>query len=234
LTFAHAQPSVSNFTFAQFSTTLTATLSQAPSSGDVVCVGVTYTNSNLITPTPTPTVSDSNNNAYTLSPNSPAVFNGGGSSDVFVYLFYLIAPANATAAITVTFPILGSSGATDMIVDDFTVTGGSAYFDHDAPGFDNSNSTDSITMPSITVPSGELLWFFCNVTSATNAVNSPWTLGALETSIGSATGYILSSSAGSTAVNATQNSAGSYAAVAGAFGPVAPLVLQWQGVEIIG
>lgn len=200
MAFSHAQTSVSGSTSGS-STSTSAVLSGAPAQGDLVCVSVVWFNATN-TPPASITVADSNSNSYTKSTNSPTGSPNANSSG-FTYIFFLNnAPANASATVTATYSDPGVSGFVELIVDDFTVSGGTSAFDQDATG--TGTGTTSIVSPTVpTTGTGELLYCYASASTSVTAVNSPWTTGKITVN-GTASGYILS--AGATALNMTMTS----------------------------
>jgi hypothetical protein len=149
------------------------------------------------------TVKDSNNNSYTQSPNSPSTFLSGSGQ---VWLFYLVAPSNATNSITVSWT--GTGGG--IWIDDFTVSGGSAVFDADLGG-ETAVGTTPVNTPSLTpAGTGELLYSGMTAggsltAPAAGATLGNWTgaTGGLQLNNGAE--YDLSSVSGANPVDYTQS-----------------------------
>jgi hypothetical protein len=213
------------FTWAQFGhvqaggqsstggTPATITLTSNPATGSVVCVGVASPTGAAMTGV---TVVDSASNSYTQTPNSPSTFllNAGN-----FYLFYLIAPAGATKTLTVAWTSGGSDAG--IWVDNFSVSGGTAYFDKDV-AFETATGANPIILPSITpTNSASLLW--SGMTSA-GQVTGPtlaatlgvWTGGGIGATNNNDSEYDLSAT-GATAVDYTNSSSVGYSGMVMAF-----------------
>lgn len=176
---------------------ITITLTTNPVQGSVVCVGICFGSVSQ----PTITVKDSNNNNYVQTPNSPSGTVG------FVFMFYLIAPVNATKTLTVT---TSSNAATAAWAEEFTVTNGNAIFDVDKIG---TGTGTTFNLPSLTT-AGQAELLFATANPNTSAITAPaaggtsggWTgaaggIDAVQT--GGDSEYIVSSAANPQAINFT-------------------------------
>jgi hypothetical protein len=209
-TFTHSQGAVG---CAGASSPCNIVLTNNPATGDVIGCAVTSSTASAITSITS--VKDSNSNSYTVTPLSPSTFLSGAGQ---VWLYYLIAPSNATKTITVTYTASNDTAA--VWCDDFTVSGGTATFDTDARAETASGS--SCNTPSITpAQSGELLYAALAPESSVTAPASGATLGVWTGSGGALTNnnmaeYTLSASS-ATAVNFTCSSSGGWSAMSMAF-----------------
>lgn len=209
-------------------TSFTKALSNPPGAGNLVCVTV-----GSVTALTGLGVKDAANNVYTLTPHSPA--NNGGT--LLAYHFYFLIAANAAASITASWTSPTSVAFVDLMIDEFSVTGGTQAFDTDVTGTGTSNaSTGNISSPSITpAGSGELLYSSVvpnsTVTAPANgATLGAWTGGAVDTN-GPSSEYVLSSASGATAVNYTDSvHSDAFAAMISAFKLNIPLVYQDDSV----
>lgn len=152
-----------------------------------------------------------------------------------VFLYYLIAPSNASKTINVTWSFSQVGSENTIFADEFS---GQAAFDKDVAG--SGTSGTAINQPTI-VPTkaNELLYagsvpFTNNNASPTNgATQGVWTGcgGGINASSGASVEYDLSASS-STAVNFTQSSTGgAWAAMVMAFSILVDTVtetLQYQ------
>jgi hypothetical protein len=204
--FAHVQGTVSGVVSS--GTTMSVTLSAAPTLGDMVCVGMVFQGATLPT---TCTVVDANGNVYTVTPNSPssAQFSSAGA----VFLAYLLeAPINASATITATFNQTIAAGT--IRAEEFSLSSGySATLDTDIVG--SGTTGTAINSPSITPASATELLYSCAVPGhSITSANSPWTQDAAGIDANGCDGeYILSSASGATAVNYTVNISGPWGAM---------------------
>jgi hypothetical protein len=192
-------------------TTCTANLGSAPSTGDVMGVAVTG-NTGVIGGASLTSVKDSAGNTYTLSSANTGSPNPAGWDGSVLWLGYLIAPSGATGTITATFA--ASVNVCEMWVRDYTLEAGySAVFDQFVSGY--GASAASVTTPSITpANSGELLWGAAIVSGSVSSVNSPFS-GTI-TSIADADAYDLSAT-GATPLSMSLVSAANYISLLGAF-----------------
>ena len=167
-------------------TTLTATLTNDPTPGNFVIIGIAC--SPAISSF---TIADSNSNSYSFTSGSPSTTGG-----VQCYIAYLLsAPGNATKTINFAWT---TAAVMDAYVSEFT--GGTFAFDLDAAGGSGSSST-TINTPTVT-PSGasEFVYAFANSQGSISAPTSGGTLGiwtgvgAAPSSQGSMAEYILSQS----------------------------------------
>jgi hypothetical protein len=193
-------------------TTVSVTLGAAPTTGNLVVVGLSvFDSSNLGAPSAL-TVQDSNNNSYVVTPNSPSAYITDGSGHyVNSWLAYLLsAPSNASATITATWTTNVNVPA--IFAEEFSYTGGSCVFDTDVSASNTTPGT-TINTPSITpTNAGSLLY---SVGSTLGSLTAPaaagtlggWTGGAGNFKDGVAVEYILSGS-GAHAVDYTGSSAG--------------------------
>jgi hypothetical protein len=182
-----------------------------PTKGNLVCVGVN-TDSATITVT---SVKDANNNVYQETPNSPSGFASGVGT---TSLFWLIAPANASSTINVTFSAGGTSNA--ISADEFSFSGGTATFDKDIAA---TGSGATVNTPSITpTNSGSLVYAYISSLDVT-APTAGGTLGAWTGSGGGFVAnedgaeYILNQANSAIAVDATLGGSAPWAAMAMAF-----------------
>lgn len=203
--FAHRQGNVGSNAAA---TNITVTLGSAPIPGNLLVCGAVAANGTSSPPTIS-SVQDSNLNSFTVTPNSPESFEAITSGSVALY--YLIAPANATASIKIT---ISQTQFVYLDVEEFSFPG-PIYFDVDVSGSGAGGTT--INAPSSTpAQAGELQFFCASPNHTITSVNAPWTLASAITS-GIACGYILSAASGATALNCTVNSAGAWDAMVAAF-----------------
>ena len=191
-------------------TTLTVTLGSAPLLGSVL-VGCCYTGAGTSL-----VCKDSNSNFFT------EITNVGGN-----HCFYMIAPSNATASITLSWTTAVSFS--QFQVDEFTVSGGTGTLDAAATvtvGNVATGAAGAINQPSITPTfgAGELFYAYCGPnqsvsTPTTGSTQGLWTGGANTIASGGNAGeYILNSPSSSTAVNMTDSVASdNYSALAVAF-----------------
>lgn len=199
-TFTHVQGAMTHTAGAQ---DIVVTLGANPTTGNLVCVGIYSTH---VTPTPaTFTVTDGSGNVYTVTPKSPFTDTTVPGT---VSLFYLLfAPSNASQTINVHCV---QGGVTfSAWAEEFGVTGGVALFDLDVGGKGPGGTT--INLPIITpTNSNSLLWSttVCNGTITAPTAGGTlgvWTGAAGGVSSGNMSEYDLSSAAGSTVVQYTQN-----------------------------
>jgi hypothetical protein len=202
-------------------TTLSASLPNNPAAGDVVVVAIFSGLTSAITVS---AVHDGAGtpNSYTITPNSPSTFLSGAGQ---IWLAYFI--ATATANKTITVQISSTANTYSFLVEDFTVTGGTATFDKDVANETPSSGGTTINLPSITpTNSGSLLYASgCPASTITEptagVVQGGWTgsqAGLVAGNSGSNFGaeYQLSGS-GATPVNFTMSSSGGWSAMAMAF-----------------
>ena len=189
--FAHAQASANGDTSINGATTLSVSLTNAPAVGDVVCVSVCSFDGGITVSN----VQDGNGNVYTKSPQSPS--NTNPNTVGYSYLFYWIATGTPHKTITATFSSLVAANGdiVAMIIDDFTVSGGTASFDIDASG---AGFGTTVSTPTLTPTNPNSLVYAGIAGGGSAVVNSPWT-GTTNTNYDTATGeYQLS-------VTASQN-----------------------------
>ncbi len=205
-------------------------LTTNPIQGNLVCVGIGF---NLTSgPTGTVTIQDSNGNVYTATPQSPSPTQTNNTT----YLFYLIAPANASKTITASWPTTSVPSA--IHADEFHSDVGGISFDTDAEGT-GSVAGGTINTPSITPDgAGELLYASAASDNSQTAPTAGGTLGIWTGSgggvsaFGDITEYDLSSAAGASAVQWTQSPNGTWSAMAAAFAEgtadIISMQNQWQ------
>lgn len=184
-------------------TSLVIVLPSTPTPGNVICIAINW--SDTISAV---TVKDSNNNSYTLSTSTPFV----GSVGPVGLAYLLSAPGNATATITASWT---TSRSAVMWAEEFSISGGTASYDTDntANGTAAAIATPTIS-PALT---GSLLWATAQVQNAVThptadeAVGS-WVgaHGGISPAFATMTEYLLSSAAGSNAVNFTQSPSGAF------------------------
>jgi len=206
-------------------TSISITLNSAPVAGHLVCVGMevdfalTITLTNLL-------IKDSNNNPYTITPTSPLV-NATVAPKIYIFLGYLVAPANASATINASWTLVNNSagGEATIFVEEFVLPTGTAYplLDKDSAGTGTTGTT--INTPSITpANSGELLFAYSIAYSVITAPTAGGSLGGwtgsaagIEPNSGSMAEYILNSGTSSTAVDFTQTTSDGWSCMAMGF-----------------
>jgi len=120
-------------------------------------------------------------------------------------LFYWIANANGSATITFQFTSLpAASNGVVIIVDDFTVTGGTVHFDKDAAGTSTVAGVTVNTPVFSPTDTSQLFYAYVSPQHICTAINSPW-VGTIETNVNTCAEYILAAS-GSQNPNVTQTS----------------------------
>lgn len=190
-------PGLANFTerqsainFTGNASTLSASLTNNPVAGNVVCVAVTSSNGGAVLGV---VVKDgaSTPNTYTNTTHSPSTFLSGAGQ---IWLAYFIANATANKTITVTCTN-GGGTSYGFIVEEFTVAGGgTAAYDKDATAELASGGTTAVNTPSITpAGTGELLYA---ATTVLSLVTHPTAGQAAGNWTGSAAGLIDSGLAG--------------------------------------
>lgn len=194
-------------------TTITTTLSSAPTAGNlVVCVvglfprqSPTSVQDNAATP-----------NTYTLTPSSPAMVNTTAAA---ISLAYLVAPVGAGAVITATAGTT-ITGSSELGCAEYHKSLGTPALDTDAAGNGGGAGVTVINTPSVTVAAaGELLTagVYSNG-GGCQTLSSPWVKFSSPTGSSNYCGaYVLSASAGSNAINFTQSSGGLWNSMLGAF-----------------
>lgn len=184
-----------NTTVNSSASTATATLGVNPTVGNVVAVGGFFFDGVTNIPT-TIAIQDQNGNVYTAGPNSPAFVQAANAGTVF--WAYLIAPANAHKAITVTF-----SGAVhtftnaSLSAQEYPVSGGTASLDADLGG-SGTTTTKAINTPTIPVNgANELIVSVASTDDAVTSAADSWVLPANQPAAdGDAMAYQLSVSVG--------------------------------------
>lgn len=198
MAFTHAQATASNS--ASSGTTLSVVLANNPALGDLVLVSVLWF-SGAGTPPAILTVTDGNANVYTKTPNSPS--SGQAAASGFTYIFYLVAPSNASKTITIAYTLPTPSNFVAALVDDFTVSGATPTLDGDVTGSGTTGTT--VNTPTVPVSgTNELAYCCASPENSISLVNSPWTLGVIGAG-DFTSAYILSRSS-SVALNMTQAS----------------------------
>lgn len=152
-------------------TAITCTFASNPAQGDLVTLGVLFSDTGTVAPTFT--VADGNGNSYTIESHN----SGSTNMDTAGYVgqaYLLYAPANANKAITATFNKSdGPSGAISMWCDDWTPSGGASAYDSGNVG----NGTGTINTPTITVSgTNELVYCTASDAASVGVANSPFTL----------------------------------------------------------
>jgi len=206
-TWTHVQGSVTAVTTA---VTATVTLTNNPSQGNLVCIGISLASASVLINEMV--VKDSNGNVYMASPSSPTPIQSGSGS---CWLFYLLsAPANATKTITATWT---GSGSGAIWADEFHISVGTAVFDKDAVGTASGNSifqSTTIDSPSITPTYQGSLLYSTAAPSGGTGISAPtagaalgnWTGASGAITNGRMSEYDLSAT-GTTSVNYTQGTA---------------------------
>lgn len=210
---------------------VTLVLTANPTQGNLVALGFAFLDAaNNQVPT-IQSIKDANNNSYTLSPKSPTTYNN--SYGMMWLAFLLVAPANASKTITVTFAsAVGAGGSITYVLfaDEFSISGGAMFVaDGKSSGF-TAGST-GILLPVIVISSsGTLMYSVAASSSGITAINSPYTHAADLTSAngGFQWGeYNMVSGPGSTAVGyADSSTSDPYAALAMTFVPAADQITQ--------
>ncbi len=199
--------------------TFSLALGAAPTPGNMVCVGICIEQQRSTGLT----VVDGAGNSYNVTPNSPSAYVGapflptGGSNTQAgqIWLAYILsAPANANK--TLTFTWTGNPTTADAWIDEFSFTGGPAYFDYDTQGTNFISGIDvgglAISDTPVLRPryTGELLYAASCVAVAGNytlptaggpSENGVWTGSGGGIQDGNMAEYVLSSAAGPTAVD---------------------------------
>lgn len=201
MAFTHVQ---GVFSHAASGTSATITLSTNPVAGNVVTVGVYFTQ--VVSGV---TLADANSNSYLVTPNSGVAIPGLPNN--VVYLFYLAqAPSNASKTLNLSWT---TSAASDAWAEEFAPSSGRvAVFDMDIAGTGTTGTT--INTPTIT-PRGinELMWSTAvpggGITApAADAILGQWTgaHGGIAGGSGASSEYALNVSS-PLAVQYTQSSA---------------------------
>lgn len=214
--FKHTQATIYNGTSTVGVLTGTASLTNNPSIGDVICVAVITFNSS-----PTITVQDDAviPNVYTQAPSGPS--NSHDTTAGTSWLFYLIAGPTATKNITVTLST-NPAGVFAVYIDSFTPSGGSAVFDTDAIG-QATGAIGTSNLPSLTPgTANELLYAHGVFSVASTGVGAAWKQNDHGVGMfGENAEYILNASV-ATAVAFTMSGTNDYDAYVMAFKIVAP------------
>jgi len=219
--FAHAQATAVNFTNTTGATSLSAVLTHPPANGDLVCVACFYDASQ----TTVTSCVDGNSNIYTRSVSSPSSAQNATSGSAT--LFYWVANSNGSATVTFQFTSLpAASNGVVIIVDDFSVSGGTAHFDKDAAGSSTVAGTTVNTPVFSPTVTGQLFYAYVAPQHICTAINSPW-VGTIETNVNTCAEYILSAS-GSQNPNVTQTS-GVWDSIMAAFTVVSNYTIEEYG-----
>jgi hypothetical protein len=236
--FAHVQGAMAIDTAQNgTATTVSVSLGNNPATGDVVCVGLFFYGSSAPSSV---SIKDANSNAYTITPHSPATYSNGKG---WIYAAYLLsAPSNASKSITATWT---NGEYAEIYAEEFSVSGGTQGFDTDVAQSNTTNSSTTISLPSITPSSsGELLYSTMGIASTSvTAPTAGATLGGWTGAAGGISGtytgvdseYITNSGSSATAVDYTVSATGDpYAGMAMAFKFTASSAFQpdedyWQG-----
>ncbi len=200
-------------------TPFTATLTNNPTTGNLVVVLASTSGANTIA---TFTVQDGavSPNTYTPTTNSQLLCTNIGNA--YVGIWYFIATATANKAISITLSSAAANGL-DIWVAEFSGNAASSPLDTDAISITATTNT-ACTTPSIApAGSGELFVNIIQPATAITAVNAPWTaIGTFATSkTGAAAAFVINAGSGSEAVNDTQSGTGVWGAIEAAFLPVA-------------
>lgn len=204
MAFTHAQATAYNSSSVAGTLTLTATLTNNPAVGDIVCVGVITFNSS-----PTVTVKDGAGtpNNYTQAVKSSTNDTTAGTS----WLFYFKANSTANKAVTVTVST-NPGGVLGLFVDDFTVSAGNVAFDKALAG-SGTSVTSPTNSPSITptTGTGQLLYSHGAFSTSASGISGSWVENNHgRGAFGEDAAWILSSNAGATTVGYTFTGTQSY------------------------
>jgi hypothetical protein len=177
-----------------------------PATGNLVVVTCATSNTSG-----TFSCADSNSNTYSLTPKTPFYANSQACC-----IFYLIAPANATKTITVTFP---AAAGGDVFAAEFSGGALSSILEGDNSASQSSGVTGPVTSPTMTtVNNGDLLIGACTITTSLSSANAPWT--GWPSGIGTNQNYaeyFIQTSAGAQAIAFTANSAWAATSLIAAF-----------------
>ena len=179
--------------------TVAVTLANNPTAGNVVALAILYYSGGA-SGTTISSIKDANNNSYTVTANSPSVYDSGAGQ---IFLAYrLPAPANASKTITVTF--VGTIVTAAVWADEFAASGGTATFDSDIRG---TGTGTGINTPTISVSgASELLYSGVAYQNTVTAAKSPWVQNTKGPIFGNDAAYLLGVS-GSTAISYTGDTA---------------------------
>jgi hypothetical protein len=224
VTFTHVQgTSCTNYPYG--SNSITCTLPGNPATADIIAVAA-----NVEANCRTVAVVDGSGNGYTVSPSSPEnqyIYNSAAE-----WMFYLLsAPSNASKTVVFSFSGCSGSPIARMILDEFSVNGGTAVFDLDAKGYAPTGSTVNCTTITPST-SGELLYSGGTASHAIIAPTAGATQGMWTGAAGGITDTVMAeydlSASGPTTVNYTVNQAGQQEAMIMAFGyQQNPLANTW-------
>jgi hypothetical protein len=209
--FTHAQASGLANATAGSPYTLGALLGTNPATGDLVCAHIAVQGTGTLT-----FFRDSNSNTYTITPKSSNhVATTTYANEFLVYLYP--APSNATGTFTMA---TSNNSQVIVIIDDFTVTGGTAAFVNDFIG-NGTAATSPSTTPTVTPSAtGNLLYAGINGSGHTlTGVGGGWTenSGGVTAQNDSDAAYILSSGVSGVAVAFTWTGSRQYNAMGMAF-----------------
>jgi hypothetical protein len=186
------------------SSPFTITLPNNPATGNLVVVSIAANSS--VTGI---SIADANSNNYTAA----AVLFAGSSRKLGIW--YLIAPANANKAITVT--ITTPTGFTEAWAAEFSGAATSAPFESSATvSFAGPGTT--VNLPSITTTNnGDLLIGLAVGYSTLTAAVAPWTAIATASGDNAWTEYYVKPTAGAQAIGFTQSASNNWDAMSAAF-----------------
>lgn len=158
------------------------------------------------------TVQDNNGNTYTKTTGSPFPNNVQG---LVIWLLYWVVTGTPSPLIKLISQT--GTGNPGVAATEFNVTGGTPVFDTDVGSSPGGNpladSAGNIATPSITpAGAGELLFAACDpngsiIAPTAGGSSGGWTGAAIDSFLGWATEYILSSASGATATSFKSNTA---------------------------
>src|SRR5581483_11385519 len=177
------------FATATSGTTITVTLNSNPATGSLVCCGVLFYDGTSTAPTFSIADNSGAGNSYTVEAHNSG--NNNMTSAGYVGQAYLInAPSNADKNIKVTFN-KAMSGAGELWVANFSVTGGTASYNS---GATDTTSTGTVNTPTIPVSgANSLVWATVADANSANAATGAWT--GIDQTFGCDAEYIVSVSA---------------------------------------
>lgn len=183
--FMRTQPGVRCSLAAVSSTTISCSLGNNPTAGDLVTMGGEFYDATMTAPTVV-SVLDGNSNPYTVEPHNSGNTNVDSAGYVFQG-YTASAPANANKTVTITYSKPLQYGS--MYLMDFTPPTGLTTLDNGAYA---GASNGPITTPTISVATSHDL--LVNTVGATTSAGSPtgvWTANEGGTADGSNSAYVL-------------------------------------------
>ena len=232
--------SIYSYTNAAAATSFTVSLPNNPTAGNLVCVASIWYNGGTSNPGVV-AIKDGSLNVYQLSPSSPVINIAAG--DGTAILAYLVVPAGASKAITITtVNNIGSSGVITLWVGEFNDSSGTPGFYQDAVGTDSGTPSVTVSTPTIPVSgTANLLFALCIPDTTIVSANGVWTAlvasgaGSLPNvgGPGDAAVYDLSASS-ATALNLTQNTSGNWGSIGMSFTPTSAAVTCPQTLRLLG